>query len=493
MQRPALHKDEPRPSGGVVKTDLPARMDRLPWSTWHWLVVIALGITWVLDGLEVTLNGAVSGVLLHPETLGLTSTQIGMLATSYLAGAVLGALFFGYLTDRLGRRRLFLTTLTVYLTATALTAISWNFWSMAVFRFCTGAGIGGEYAAINSAIDELIPARVRGRTDLIINSTFWIGTALGSAASIVFLNERYLPIDFGWRLGFLLGATLGLIIIVLRRFIPESPRWLMTHGRLDEAEKTVAAIEDTIRNDLHIEALPGMTYSVVIGNEARVRFTDICRVILRDYRRRSILCLSLMLAQAFFYNGIFFTYPLVLTVFYSVRPERIGIFLLPFALGNVLGPLTLGHLFDTVGRKPMIALTYSLSAILLIATAVLFIADALSPLGQTVAWVIIFFIASSAASAAYLTVSEIFPIEIRAVAIALFYALGTGIGGVVAPALFGALIQTGVRANVAYGYFIGAALMLAAAAIEIIFGVKAERRPLEEIAPPMSSESDIPG
>lgn len=471
-----------------IRTDIPARLDRLPWSTWHWLVVIALGITWILDGLEVTVSGAISGVLLDPRTLGLTGSKIGMMAGSYLSGAVLGALFFGYLTDRLGRKKLFFTTLAVYLVATALTGLAWDFWSILFFRFWTGAGIGGEYSAINSAIDELIPARVRGRTDLIVNSTFWIGTAVGSAASVLLLDERFFPINVGWRLAFMIGAFLGLIIIAMRRFIPESPRWLITHARPEEADLIVHEIEEGIRRSKGLNALPQPSESMLLRPDAQIGFISILRTILSKYRKRSVLGLTLMISQAFFYNGVWFTYPLVLVVFYKVRPDQLGFYLLPFAVGNFLGPLTLGRFFDTVGRKAMITATYALSAILLAITAWLFAIDALNTIDQTILFTAIFFIASSAASSAYLTVSEIFPVETRAMAIALFYAIGTGIGGVAAPPLFGYLVQTGSRHNMALGYLGGAALLFIAAIVEALIGVSAERKSLEEIAPPLSSE-----
>lgn len=474
-----------------VVTDLPARMDRLPWSRWHWLVVIGLGITWLLDGLEVTINGALSGVLEDPRSLGFSSSQIGLSATSYLIGAVLGALFFGYLTDRLGRKRLFTVTLALYLCATALTATSWNLWSFIFFRFFTGAGIGGEYAAINSAVDELIPARVRGRTDLIINSSFWIGTVFGSGASVLLLDPRFFGINLGWRLAFGIGAILGLIILYMRRFIPESPRWLMTHGGFEEAEQIVSEIEESVKTSSGLEVLPEPSGSIAIRSHGHVGFSEIARVIFKSYGRRSILGFSLMISQAFFYNGVSFTYPLVLVNFYGVAADKVGLYLLPFALGNFLGPLVLGHFFDTIGRRPMIAATYTLSGALLILTGYLFSLGSLSARTQTIAWAVIFFVASSAASSAYLTVSEIFPLELRAMAIAFFFALGTGIGGAGAPALFGLLIQTGSRLNLFYGYLAAAFLMILAGITELLLGVRAERKSLEEIAQPLSTDSTL--
>ncbi len=462
-------------------------MDRLPWSRFHWLVVVALGIIWILDGLEVTIVGSLSGILQQARTLGFSSADIGFTATSYLTGAVLGSLFFGYLTDRLGRKRLFNITLVFYLSSTALTAFSWDLWSFAAFRFLTGAGIGGEYSAINSAIDELIPARVRGTADLIINGSFWVRAALGSGGSLIFLNENIFPANIGWRLAFALGAFLGLIVLVLRQFLPESPRWLMTHGRITDADSIVREIEENIKHRMHIDQLPEPAGTIEIDPGARVGIRQMAKAILRSYARRTVLGVCLMASQAFFYNGIFFTYPLVLTSFYSVAPDRLGLYLLPFALGNFMGPLLIGRLFDSVGRRPMIAITYSLSGLLLIISGNLFVHNILTSVTQTIAWVGIFFIASSAASSSYLTVSEIFPVETRAVAISLFYSVGTGVGGVAAPYIFSVLVQSGSRLSIFYGYLICGVLMIGAAIVELAIGVDAERKSLEDIASPLSS------
>ncbi len=469
-----------------IESDVPQRLDRLPWSRWHWLIVSALGITWVLDGLEVTLAGTLGGVLKDPRTLGLTDAQVGLSASCYLAGAVLGALVFGYGTDRLGRKRLFYITLLVYLTATALTAFSWSFASYAVFRALTGAGIGGEYAAINSAIDELIPARVRGQVDLIINSSYWLGAAAGAAATVVLLNPHFLPVWLGWRFAFGIGAVLGLVVLFFRHWVPESPRWLMTHGRNAEAEQIVAGVESQVAS--HLSCLPP-----VEGGKTRVKtrhhtpWSEIWQAIAHEHRRRSLLGLALMIAQAFFYNAIFFTYAQVLEKFYRVPADKVSWYLFAFALGNVCGPVLIGGLFDTIGRKPMIAGTYALSGILLAISGWLFHQGLLTAVTQTVAWTVIFFVASAAASSAYLTVSEIFPLEIRALAIAIFYAVGTLAGGVGAPALFGYLIGTGSRTQLLYGYLIGAGLMVGAAVVELAFGVKAEGQSLESISTPLSS------
>lgn len=481
LGRPGLER-------GVIETDVPARLDRLPWSRWHWLIVIALGITWVLDGLEVTLAGAIGAVLTRPDTLGLSDAQVGFSATCYLLGAVVGALVFGYSTDRLGRKRLFTVTLLLYLSATAATAFSWSFGSYALFRALTGAGIGGEYSAINSAIDELIPARVRGRADLIINSSFWIGAALGAFAIIVLLQTGIVPVHLGWRLAFGVGATLGAIILVLRHSVPESPRWLMIHGREQEAEGIVAAVERRLSGD-RPEALAKPQGTLRIRTRTHTRLSEIGRAMAFQHRRRSILGLTLMIAQAFFYNAIFFTYALVLGTFYGVPEQRVGLYLFPFAIGNFAGPLFLGKLFDTVGRKKMISATYGASGLLLAFTGLLFQRGLLTAHTQAIAWTVIFLIASSAASSAYLTVSEVFPLEIRGMAIALFYACGTLIGGVAAPSIFGVLIQTQSRTNVMFGYLAGAALMLGAAAVEATIGVKAERSPLEAITNPLSASA----
>src|SRR5438876_4039487 len=377
---PAAASAPSQASAGLIETDIPARLDRLRWGRFHTLVVVALGITWILDGLEVTLAGAVSGALKESPQLAFSNAEIGLASSAYLAGAVLGALFFGWLTDRLGRKRLFFITLTVYLLATASTALSWNLASFALFRFFTGAGIGGEYTAINSAIQELVPARYRGWTDLVINGSFWIGTALGAAGSLVLLDPNVLAPDLGWRFAFPIGAVLGLVIFLMRLWLPESPRWLMTHGRVAEATAVLDRIEAEFRACGHYipdEPLP------VIPVRARrsTPLTEAADTLFRVERRRTLVGLSLMVAQAFFYNAIFFTYALVLTDFYAIPADHIGWYLLPFAAGNFLGPVLLGRLFDTVGRRPMIATTYALSGILLAGAGYLFAIGALSAAG----------------------------------------------------------------------------------------------------------------
>jgi MFS family permease len=473
-------------SGAIVETDVPARLDRLPWGRFHTLVVAALGITWILDGLEVTLVGAVAGALKQSPVLQFTNTDIGLASSAYLAGAVLGALFFGWLTDRIGRKKLFFVTLTVYLIATAATAFSWNFWSFVVFRFLTGAGIGGEYTAINSTIQELVPARVRGWTDLAINGSFWVGAAIGAVASIALLNPALLPVDIGWRATFAIGALLSTVIFVMRMWIPESPRWLVTHGRPDEAEAIVAGIEASLRRQGHtLSAGPFARIRLRVRSHTPLR--EVAAVLFRGQRQRSLVGLSLMAAQAFFYNAIFFTYALILTDFYGLPADHVGWYILPFAAGNFLGPLLLGRLFDTWGRRPMISITYAVSGLLLAATGFLFARDLVTAQTLTVAWSVIFFFASAAASSAYLTVSETFPLEIRALAIAVFYAVGTGVGGVIGPWLMGTLIETGSRVSVFWGYALGACLMIAASMVMVRWGIAAERKPLEEVSRPLAA------
>jgi MFS family permease len=473
----------------IIETDIPARLDRLPWTGFHTLVVAALGITWILDGLEVTLAGSIAGALQESPVLRFSAAEVGAVGSAYLAGAVSGALTFGYLTDRLGRRKLFFVTLGVYLTATAATAFSWDFASFALFRFVTGAGIGGEYAAINSAIQELVPARFRGRTDLAINGSFWLGAALGAFGAVTFLQPGRLPPDLGWRVAFGIGAALGLGVLLLRRHIPESPRWLMLHDRLPEAEEVIAGIERRVGER---PPAPGSAEDkkIRLAVTSRTPVARMALAILRDYPQRAILGLSLMSAQAFFYNAIFFSYALVLTRFYGVPAASVGWYILPFALGNFVGPLALGPLFDIVGRKPMIGATYALSGVLLAVVGWLFRENLLGAAQLTMCWTGIFFFASAAASSAYLTVSESFPLEARALAIALFYALGTALGGAVSPWLFGILVGSGERGAVFDGYLLGAGLMIAAAVVELAIGVKAERQSLESVARPLSALAD---
>ena len=475
-------------SARVFATTVPARLERLPWGRFHVLVIAALGITWILDGLEVTLAGSISGALKASPALHMTDAQVGLAGSAYVLGAVIGALGFGWATDRLGRRRLFFVTIAVYLVATALCGLAWNAASFDILRFLTGAGIGGEYAAINSAIQELVPARYRGHIDLAINGSFWVGAALGSLVAVGLLNPALFNPELGWRFAFLFGAALGVVVFFMRRWIPESPRWLVIHGRPEEGDAVADGIEARFR-------AAGATLAQVPASAAirlRVRvhapIADVFQAMFGAYRSRTLVGLALMTAQAFLYNAIFFTYALVLTRFYNVASDRIGWYILPFAASNFLGPLLLGRLFDTHGRRQMIAATYAIAGALLLLFGALFARDMLSATSQTAGWMAVFFFASPAASAAYLTVSETFPIEIRALTIAVFYALGTGVGGVAAPYVFGQLIESGSRNSVFLGYGFAAALMLAAAIVAALFAVPAERRPLEEVARPLSAE-----
>jgi MFS family permease len=472
----------------VFETLIPARLDRLPWSRFHYLLVVGLGITWVLDGLEITLMGAISAVLQRPDVLHFSGAQIGAISSAYLTGAVLGSLVFGHLTDRYGRRMFFFISLGIYLIGVGLTAFSWNLWSFALFRFITGAGIGGEYSAVNSAIDELIPARFRGRVDLIINGSYWLGAAAGSASTVILLNPSMLPVNIGWRVGFGAGAIIGLVIIYMRRFIPESPRWLVTHGQRDAAEEAISGLEREVARETGATLQdPPKDESLKIRVRHHFGLEVILKPLVTKYRARSVLGFSLMIAQAFVYNAIFFTYALVLTRYYAVLPDRTGLYLLPFAIGNFLGPILLGHFFDTVGRRQMIAGTFSAAAAILILNGYLFSIGALNSKSQALLWTVMFFFASPAASSAYLTVSEIFPLEMRALAIAVFYSIGTAMGGVVAPWYFGRLIDSQSRAELFHGYIIAAALMLGAAIVEATVGIAAEQTSLEKIAEPLSS------
>ncbi len=473
--------------GEVYETNIPNRLDRLPWSGFHWLVIGALGIAWILDGLEVTIVGSLSGALSESPTLQLTAAEVGASASTYLVGAVAGAVFFGWLTDRLGRKKLFTITVLVYLVATIACGLSWNFWSFALFRMMTGAGIGGEYAAVNATIQEMIPARRRGFTDLVVNGSFWLGAALGAMGAYVVLDPAIMPPEIGWRAAFVIGGVLGFIVLFLRQFLPESPRWLMTHGQPREAERVVAEIEQRVERETGKPLPPVPPGFLKLRTDVHSWFAAGAKALVTTYRRRTWLGVTLMAAQAFCYNAVFFTYALILTRFYNVASGNIGLFILPFALGNFMGPLLLGRLFDTLGRRVMITATYGLSGVLMAITGWLFVMGWLDAVQQTLAWTIIFFFASAAASSAYLTIGESFPLEVRAIAIALFYAFGTGVGGVAGPALFGVLIETGSRVSILYGYLLAAALMVGAAVVAGFLSLDAERRSLEDIAPPLSA------
>jgi MFS family permease len=463
-------------------------MDRLPWSPFHWRVVVGLGAAWILDGLEIQIVNTSGTVLTDPRTLGLSSAQVGLLASVYLLGEVVGALVFARLADQIGRKRIFLATLITYLVASGISGLAPTFWFMAIFRFIAGTGIGGEYAAINSAIDELIPARFRGRTDIAINGTYWAGAMIGAAASLILLNPAIFPINVGWRIGFLIGPFIGIGVVYLRYVLPESPRWLMTHGREDEAERTVDDIEQQVTSKgLKIDPVPDEK-ALVVSGRAAPSYWVIARTLFGQYPSRSFLGFSMMVTQAFLYNAIFFTSGLVLAKFYGVPSDQIGLYLFPFAVGNLAGPLLLGPLFDLVGRRIMIMGTYCISAAVLALSGWLFQQGALTATTQTLIWCVVFFFASAGASSAYLTVSEIFPLELRAQAIAFFFAISQLAGGVAAPSIFGALIgNASSRTPLTVGYYLGAAVMFIGGLIAWFFGVNAERKSLEDIATPLTA------
>lgn len=474
----------------LVRTNIPGRMDRLPWSRWHWLIVIGLGTVWILDGLEVTIVGSVGDALTqHGSGLELSSSQVGFAATCYIFGACIGALFFGRLTDLYGRKKLFLITLAVYLVATVLTAFSMNPWWFFICRAFTGAGIGGEYAAINSAIDELIPARVRGTVDLAINSSFWLGTLAGALVAVPLLNPHLFAVDIGWRMAFGLGASFGIVILLVRRNVPESPRWLFMHGKADEAEALVSGIEQDIEKEKG-KPLEEVTEFLTVRHAKHIPFSEILGAMVSKYPSRSVLGLALFVAQAFLYNAVFFTYVLVLSRYFGVSPDHAPLFIIPLAVGNFLGPMILGPLFDSIGRKVMISGSYIGSGLLLFGTGWLCGAGYLSATSLTVCWCVVFFFASAGASSAYLTVSEIFPMETRAMAIAFYYAIGTLAGGASGPLIFGKLIDSGDLSHVVWGYYLGAALMIGAGIVEVFLGVEAAGKSLEGIAPPLSQQAE---
>ncbi|PBC63467.1 MFS transporter [Streptomyces sp. Tue6028] len=488
MTAPAPGASGPAPTG-TVTTDVPARLDRLPWSRWHWMIVIGLGTVWILDGLEVTTVGNIAGRLSEEGSgLAITSAQVtGTAAALYVAGACAGALFFGRLTDRYGRKKLFMVTLAVYLSATALTALSVDAWWFFAFRFLTGFGIGGEYAAINSAIDELIPAKYRGRVDLIINGSYWLGAIGGALLSIVMLNTDIFPANIGWRLTFGLGVVLGLVILLVRRHVPESPRWQFIHGRGEEAEELVASVERDVEREKGAP-LPRARGEITIRQRKSIGFGIIARTVFAHYPKRAVLSLALFIGQAFLYNAITFGFGAILTKFFDVPTGGTGYYFAVIAAGNFLGPLLLGKLFDTVGRRIMISSTYLLSGLLLFGTAWLFDRGSLSAATLTACWCAVLFFASAGASSAYLTVSEIFPMETRAMAIAFFYAIGTAAGGISGPLVFADLTESGVVGDTVLAFRIGAALMCAAGLVAAFLAVNAERRSLEDIATPLSVE-----
>ncbi|SDJ52266.1 Predicted arabinose efflux permease, MFS family [Frankineae bacterium MT45] len=471
---------------------VPARLDRLPWSRFHWMVIVGLGVAWILDGLEIQIVSQAG----YQDSLGLSNGQVGAVGSVYLAGEVIGALVFGRITDRLGRRRLFIITLGVYLVASGMAGFSWGLWSLLLFRFIAGLGIGGEYTAINSAIDELIPSHYRGRVDIAINGTYWGGAALGAAANLYLLSDK-VPENIGWRIGFFIGPMIGLAVISLRRHIPESPRWLMTHGREEEAEQTVDDIEARVESEgVTLEPVPD-SKALDVTPVPSVGYVQLAKVFFGQYPSRSFLGFSMMVTQAFLYNAIFFTYALVLENFYGVSKAHTSYYFFPFAIGNLLGPLLLGHLFDTVGRRRMITFTYTFSGVLLLVSAYFFHAGLLTATTQTIFWCVIFFFASAGASSAYLTVSEIFPLELRGQAISFFFALSQGAGGVVAPFLFGHLIggqnnPNPDRTPLSWGYVLGGVIMILGGLVAWYFAVDAERKSLEDIANPLSVSRSSP-
>jgi len=470
---------------GTITTKVPARLDRLPWSKFHWMVVAGLGGVWILDGLEVTMVGSVAPAMTEKGSgIAITAAQVGVAGSVYIIGACLGALFFGQLTDRYGRKKLFLLTLGLYILATVATGFSMSVWWFYAARFFTGAGIGGEYAAINSAIDELIPARVRGRVDLAINGSYWIGSAAGAGAALALLN--FLPGDWGWRIAFFVGAVLGFTILVVRRHVPESPRWLFIHGREDEAERIVDDIERAVREETG-QDLEEPRNELKVRQRTSIPFREIGKVAFSTYPKRAILGLALFVGQAFIYNGVTFDLGTLYTGFYNISSSMVPMFIIIWALGNFAGPVLLGHLFDTIGRKPMISGTYIGSAVVTVALALVFVNQVGGPWLFLGILVVAFFLASAGASAAYLTVSEIFPMETRALAIAFFYAIGTAVGGISGPLLFGHFIDSGSRHLVSIAFYIGAAVMTLGGVVEIFYGVKAERAQLEDIAQPLTA------
>jgi MFS family permease len=476
---------------GTIRTKIPARLDRLPWSRWHWKIIIGLGTVWILDGLEVTIVSSISAQIGSPGSgVHISAGDVsGLAASLYVAGACAGALLFGQLTDRFGRKKLFMITLGVYLLATVLTAFSFTPLWFYVFRFFTGFGIGGEYSAINSAIDELIPAHSRGRVDIAINGSYWAGAGAGSLLALLALNHT--AVDVGWRICFGLGAVLGLGILLVRRSVPESPRWLFIHGREDEAEEVVSDIERQVREDVG-DNLPEPEGEMTVRQRRTIPLSLTVRSVVTLYPRRTILGLALFVGQAFLYNSILFGLGVLLSKYFGTSTDDVPYFIAIFAVGNLFGPLVLGRLFDTVGRKPMISGTYILSGSLLVLTAVLFAGHHLTAGSLIALLTVVFFFASAGVSAAYLTVSEIFPMETRALCIAVFYAVGTGIGGITGPLVFQALIQTGKYGSAELALLLGAGMMIVGGIVELIFGIKAERQTLEDIAKPLTAE-DTPG
>jgi MFS family permease len=476
-----------------IRSLIPARLDRLGWSPFHTRMVAGLGAAWILDGLQITIASSVTGVLTSPQTLDMTSTEIGLIASVYLVGQIIGALVFGRLSDQLGRKRLLVMTLLLYLFGTGAAAFTtghhtgWLVFFYAT-RLVAGMGIGGQYAAINSAIDEMMPSMYRGRVDIWINGSYWAGAIIGSFAALIFLNT--FAINLGWRLAFLMGPVLALVVVVVARTLPESPRWLLTHGRVQEAEEELAKIEEVARRSGQQLGPIDEGAAITLVPEQKYGYLTFLRLVFRQYPKRAILGATLMITQSFLYNAIFFTYALVLTTFYGVSATKVPLYGLAFSVGNLLGPLILAPLFDTVGRKKMISGTYLISGTLLAVSAFLFDNGDLTANSQTLVWVVIFFFASAGASAAYLTVSETWPIEIRSEAIAVFFTIGT-IFGAIGPAFYGALIGNGSsRTGLFIGYLVGAAIMILGGIVELLIGINAEGKSLEAVTKPLTAADD---
>ncbi len=487
MSKATIDKRDSSVQGALVtapaatfETDIPLRLDRLPWSRWHLRMATALGVTFLLDGLEGGIGGSLSGALKSATTLHFSDSQLGISSTGYLAGTVLGALIFGYLADVYGRKRLFFWTLSLYVCSTAATALSWNLATFTLCRVLTGAGIGGEYTAITSAIDELIPARVRGTANLVIGSTFWVGVILGSLVAVGFLSESMFGLRLGWRLAMLSGVPIAIVVLFLRRFIPESPRWLLTHSRFSEAGEIIDGIEKDVST--RYGALPVVTNTVTLQGGPANTLSKVGLLFTKRHRGRALLCLGLTMAQSFFYNSVFFSSTLVLLRFYGVSAAHAGVLFLPIAITNFGGPVLLSRLFDTVGRRTMISINFCLTGIVFAISSALFLGGHLSTVAQVAWWAASFFFAASAAGSAYLTTSELFPQPIRASAIAIFYAAGTLLGGVLGPVVFGNLLNRGARQPIFYGFMASACIMVLAGIAQAIWGVAAERKPLEEIS-----------
>lgn len=471
---------------GAVRSLIPFRMDRLPWARFHWLVVVGLGVSWILDGLEIQLVSTAG----FQKSLGMSSAEVGFAGTVYLIGQVVGALTFGRLTDRWGRKKLFIITLAIYLIGSGIAGLAWTPWFLYLWRFVAGLGIGGEYTAINSAIDELIPAKYRGRVDIAVNGTYWAGALLGALASFWLLDTDRVPENVGWRIAFFIGPVMGLIIIWLRRHIPESPRWMVTHGQGEEAERIVDDIEASVEKQGVTLKPVDESKAMLVKAKDSVPFKVLLDVFFKRYPSRTALGLTMMVTQSFLYNAIFFTYALVLQNFYHLDKSAAAIYFVPFAIGNLAGPLLLGHLFDTIGRRKMIFSTYLIAGLVLLVSAFLFKAGSLNATTHTIFWCVSFFFASAGASSAYLTVSEIFPLEVRGQAISYFFAIAQVVGAL-GPVLFGALVGEGKERNpLFWGYVLASAIMMIGGVVAVLIGVDAEGKGLEDIADPLSKVDD---